>query len=137
MFKNYYYLLGISNNSSEDEIKEVIRSLEGKRSESLLYEIKTVLLNKELRKLYDSEYELYSASDDKQNYVITNEELKNELARVNAEIELGSEMEVNKIVEKEKKRRAIIRSLIYIVLSFIFFSIVKCTAKSCSHYMYY
>ena len=46
MFKNYYYLIGVPQKATENDIKVAIENLEGKRSASLLYEIKMILLNR-------------------------------------------------------------------------------------------
>ena len=76
LFKDYYYLLGLQVYASEEDIKNALHNLEGKRSPILLYEIKMILLNKELKILYDQEYKLYSEAASKQNYEIQNHELR-------------------------------------------------------------
>lgn len=125
-FKNYYYLIGISNDASEEEIKTAIEKLEGKRSKALLYEIKMVLLNKELKKLYDLEYELYSKSDAKQDYVIQNDELKNYLESIRQQEEVSVHFTTDKIVKEAKKSDRYKKLLMVMIFALALFLIKKC-----------
>lgn len=132
MFKNYYYLIGVPQKASENDIKIAIEGLEGKRSASLLYEIKMVLLTKQLRELYDIEYSSYCSCDEvnKKNYKIQNEVLLKELERLYAEQNINSEMANDSFVKEEEKRRSIKRSLLYIVIVWIILSLVTCAANA-------
>ena len=103
MFKNYYYLLGISPKSTEDEINAALERLKGKRSQSLLEEIRMILLNKGLRGLYDSEFELYSNSADKNDYIIKNAELERELEKIRAYQENKAKLSNQDFLRKKKK----------------------------------
>lgn len=130
MFKNYYYLIGVSQSATEDEIRVAIEGLEGKRSASLLYEIKMILLTKCLRELCDIEYTSYCSCDDnnKKNYEIQNDILKTELERLHAEQNISAKMAIGSFVEEENKRQSVKRSLLYIVITWVILSFVKCAA---------
>ena len=132
MFKNYYYLIGVPQKATENDIKVAIESLEGKRSASLLYEIKMILLTKQLRELYDLEYSSFCSCDEvnKKNYEIQNELLKKELERLYAEQNISAEMANDSFVKEEKKRRFIKKSLLYIVIAWIILSLVTCAANA-------
>lgn len=129
-FKNYYYLIGISNDASEEEIKTAIDKLEGKRSKALLYEIRMVLLNKELRKVYDIEYEMYSKSDAKQDYIIKNDELKNFLESIRQQEEVSVHFTTEKIVKEAEKNERYKKLLLGIIIAITLFLIKKCVIDS-------
>lgn len=130
LFKNYYYLIGISNDASEEEIKTAIDKLEGKRSKALLHEIRMVLLNKELKKLYDIEYEMYSKSDAKQDYIIKNEELNNFLESIKQQEEVSVHFETEKLVKETKKSERYKKLLLWIIIAITLFLIKKCVIDS-------
>lgn len=132
MFKNYYYLIGVPQKATENDIKIAIEGLEGKRSASLLFEIKMVLLTKQLRELYDLEYSSYCSCDEinKKNYKIQNEVLQKELERLYAEQAISTEMANDSFVKEEKKRQSIKRILLYIVIGWIILSLATCAANA-------
>lgn len=130
LFKNYYYLLSVSNEASEEDIKTAIDKLEGKRSKALLYEIKMVLLNKELKKLYDIEYEMYSKSDAKKDYIIQNDELKNFLESIRQQEEVSVHFETEKLVKETKKSERYKKLLLWIIIAITLFLIKKCVIDS-------
>ena len=130
LFKNYYYLLSVSNEASEEDIKTAIDKLEGKRSKALLYEIKMVLLNKELKKLYDIEYEMYSKSDAKKDYIIQNDELKNFLESIRQQEEVSVHFTTEKIVKEAEKSERYKKLLLGIIIAITLFLIKKCVIDS-------
>ena len=130
LFKNYYYLLSVSNEASEEDIKTAIDKLEGKRSKALLYEIKMVLLNKELKKLYDIEYEMYSKSDAKKDYIIQNDELKNFLESIRQHEEVSVHFTTEKIVKEAEKSERYKKLLLGIIIAITLFLIKKCVIDS-------
>ena len=107
VFKDYYYLLGVQKNASEDDIKSALEKLEGKRSPILLYEIKMILLNKELKVLYDQEYKLYSEAASKQNYEIQNHELRKFLEDTKVQEDVSVNIVTDKIIEAEERKSKI------------------------------
>ena len=137
MFKNYYYLLGISPKSTEDEINAALERLKGKRSQSLLEEIRMILLNKGLRGLYDSEFELYSNSADKNDYIIKNAELERELEKIRAYQENKAELSNQEFFKEEEKRNSFKRSIRLHIIGIIVLSLVKCAASCFNRSLYY
>lgn len=139
MFKNYYYLLGIPAESSDDEIRAAIERLQGKRSKSLLEEARMILLNKRLRELYDSEFEQYSISENKSEYIVKNVDLEKELKKIEVYQERNAELSNKDIYAREEKSNSFRRSIKWFVIGTIVLSLIKCTA-SClyrSPYYYY
>lgn len=137
MFKNYYYLLGISPKSTEDEINAALETLQGKRSQSLLEEIRMILLNKSLRELYDSEFELYSNSNDKNEYIIKNADLERELKKIRVYQENKAELSNKEFYAEEEKRNSFKKSIKWFIIGIIVLSLIKCTASILYRSPYY
>lgn len=137
MFKNYYYLLGISPKSTEDEINAALETLQGKRSQSLLEEIRMILLNKSLRELYDSEFELYSNSNDKNEYIIKNADLERELKKIRVYQENKAELSNKEFYAEEEKRNSFKKSIKWFIIGTIVLSLIKCTASILYRSPYY
>ena len=137
MFKNYYYLLGISPKSTEDEISAALESLKGKRSQSLLEEIRMILLNKKLRELYDSEFGLYSSLEDKKGYTIKNVELERELEKIRVYQESKAELSNKEFYKEEEKRNSFKRNIKWLIIGTIVLSLIKCTANFLYRSQYY
>lgn len=137
MLKNYYYLLDIQPKSSENEISAALERLQGKRSQSLLEEISMVLLNKQLRELYDSEFALYSISENKSDYIIKNIELERELNKIKIYQDNKAELANKDFLSKEEKRNSFKRSVKWFIIGTIVLSLIKCTASILYRSPYY
>lgn len=127
-FKNYYYLLGIPKDASEEEIRSAIDELEGKRSKTLLYEIKMVLLNKELKCLYDKEYDLYSKSDTKHGYTIKDSELIKFYETTSLQEEIGTNFDTAEIVDGIDKSSRFKRTIIWTIIGLVSLCVIKCAS---------
>lgn len=136
-FKNYYYLLGVSREATEADIKSALAALEGKRSQSLLYEIRMIMLNNELKKLYDEEFDLFCASGNKPDFEISNEELINFLRSTYTQEQISIDSTVNSLLEEDKRKERLKKILIYFVILLLFFCILKVIVQiifSATHY---
>ena len=112
LFKDYYYLLGVHINASEEDIKSALVKLQGKRSPIILYEIKMILLNKELRAIYDDEYKLYYEAASKEKYEIQNHELRKFLEDTKVQEDISVNYVTDKIVEEDECRSKFRKSII-------------------------
>jgi DnaJ-class molecular chaperone len=129
IFKDYYYLLGVQTNASEDDIKSALEKLEGKRSQLLLYEIKMILLNKELRVLYDNEYKLYSEAVSKENYEIQNCDLRKFLEDTKSQEEISVNFVTNEIFEEEENSSKFKKSIIWAIIGILLLCLSKCVVN--------
>ena len=129
VFKDYYYLLGVQKNASEDDIKSALEKLEGKRSPILLYEIKMILLNKELRVLYDNEYKLYSEAVSKENYEIQNCDLRKFLEDTKSQEEISVNFVTNEIFEEEENSSKFKKSIIWAIIGILLLCLSKCVVN--------
>ena len=129
IFKDYYYLLGVQTNASEDDIKSALEKLEGKRSPLLLYEIKMILLNKELRVLYDNEYKLYSEAVSKENYEIQNCDLRKFLEDTKSQEEISVNFVTNEIFEEEENSSKFKKSIIWAIIGILLLCLSKCVVN--------
>ena len=129
IFKDYYYLLGVQTNASEDDIKSALEKLEGKRSPLLLYEIKMILLNKELRVLYDNEYKLYSEAVSKDNYEIQNCDLRKFLEDTKSQEEISVNFVTNEIFEEEENSSKFKKSIIWAIIGILLLCLSKCVVN--------
>lgn len=129
IFKDYYYLLGVQTNASEDDIKSALEKLEGKRSPLLLYEIKMILLNKELRVLYDNEYKLYSVAASKENYEIQNCDLRKFLEDTKSQEEISVNFVTDEIIEEEENSSKLKKSIIWAIIGILLLCLSKCVVN--------
>lgn len=129
VFKDYYYLLGVQKNASEDDIKSALEKLEGKRSPLLLYEIKMILLNKELRVLYDNEYILYSVAPSKENYVIQNCDLRKFLEDTKSQEEISVNFVTDEIFEEKENSSKYKKSIIWAIIGILLLCLSKCVVN--------
>ena len=118
-FKNYYYIIGISADATDEEISTALREHQGKRSLSLLDEIRMVLQNKELKAMYDKEYKLYENSESKQDYVISNPVLERELKKIEAYVSNKATESIATTEEPKKSSNTWLWILVFIVVSLL------------------
>ncbi len=129
VFKDYYYLLGVQKNASEDDIKSALEKLEGKRSPILLYEIKMILLNKELRVLYDNEYILYSVASSKENYEIQNCDLRKFLEDTKSHEEISVNFVTDEVFEEKENSSKFKKSIIWAIIGILLLCLSKCVVN--------
>ena len=124
MFTNYYKLMNISPTATEEEVKAALEqcSLSG----TLVEEMKMVLLNKSLKKLYDEELKLYEIAESKHNYEISNITLEREIKKVKAYISNKSRESVT--IEEEPKKNS--NAWLWIIV----FIVISCLGKCISSY---
>lgn len=130
LFKDYYYLLGVQINASEEDIKSALEKLKGKRSLLLLYEIKMVLLNKELRVIYDNEYKLYFEAASKENYEIQNHELRKFLEDTKVQEDISVNFVTDKKVEENECRSKFKKSIIWAIIGVTLLFLSKCVVNN-------
>lgn len=115
MFRNYYQLMNVASNASDEDINVAIE--QSNLSPLLLEEIKMVLLNKSLKALYDDELQKYEISCSKQDYEIVNPVLDRELKKVRAYISRKARITIKtKSVEPKRKTNAWLWTLIIVLI---------------------
>lgn len=116
MFKDYYGILGISSDATTEEISAAVEKYHGKISNVLLDEIQMVFRNKSLKLQYDTEYLLYSKSDSKQFYKITNPILERELIKIETYVEIRARENIERFQKEEKSWGGAWRWIILIIV---------------------
>lgn len=124
MFTNYYKLMNISPAATEEEINTALER--SSSSGALVEEMKMVLQNKSLKKLYDEELKLYEAAESKQNYEISNAILNREIKKVKTYISNKSRESVT--IEEEPKKNS--NTWLWIIV----FIVISCLWKCISSY---
>lgn len=116
--------MNISPTATEEEVKAALEqcSLSG----TLVEEMKMVLLNKSLKKLYDEELKLYEIAESKHNYEISNITLEREIKKVKAYISNKSRESVT--IEEEPKKNS--NAWLWIIV----FIVISCLGKCISSY---
>lgn len=116
--------MNISPTATEEEVKAALEqcSLSG----TLVEEMKMVLLNKSLKKLYDEELKLYEIAESKHNYEISNITLEREIKKVKAYISNKSRESIT--IEEEPKKNS--NAWLWIIV----FIVISCLGKCISSY---
>jgi len=123
MFTNYYKLMNISPAATEEEINAALE--QSTLSGALVGEIKMILQNKSLKVRYDEELKLYEATEEKQNYEISDDTLDREIKKVKAYISNKAHESVT-IEEESKKNR---NTWLWIIVFIAIYCLGKCISS--------
>lgn len=125
MFKNYYKLLNISSNASNEEINNAIEQSRSPRA--LLEEIRMILQNKSLKPMYDEEVKIHESKESKNNNEITNPVLRREIKKI--KVYLFDKLQTPDEVTR-KPSKSISSKLWWIIGFLLFWGVMK----GCSSY---
>lgn len=89
--------------------------------------MKMILLNKELKVLYDQEYKLYSEASSKQNYEIHNPELRKFLEDTMTQENISINYVTENIIVEDNNRSVIRKNMIWIICGLIFLLFKMCS----------
>ena len=88
-----------------------------------------ILLNKELRVLYDNEYKLYSEAVSKENYEIQNCDLRKFLEDTKSQEEISVNFVTNEIFEEEENSSKFKKSIIWAIIGILLLCLSKCVVN--------
>lgn len=116
--------MNISPAATEEEINIALER--SSSSGALVEEMKMVLHNKSLKKLYDEELKLFEASESKQSYEISNTVLDREIKKI--KVYISNKPRESVIVVKKPKKNS------HTWLWVIVFIVIACLGKCISSY---
>ena len=126
MFINYYKMINISSNASNEEINAAIVTYKDKRVKSHMDELMMVLLNESLKPLYDEELERFELSGiNAKDYKISNPILEQEINKIRYYIDNRPSESID-LSENSSSLNGCVKYFIYILIGVIITSLARC-----------